>query len=145
MVSISGRIDGAAHRYPVRIYYEDTDAAGIVYYANYLKFAERARTEMLRLVGYDHSTLAAACHANFAVRRCTVDFRSPARLDDEIEVVTRLRALGGASAELEQTIVRGAEELARIELRLALIATTGRPARLPAPLRAALKPLVKPS
>ncbi|MEX2650192.1 MAG: YbgC/FadM family acyl-CoA thioesterase [Alphaproteobacteria bacterium] len=133
-------MDGRVHRFPVRVYYEDTDAAGLVYYANYLKFAERARTEMLRLLGFRHGSLGA--DAAFAVRRCVVDYRRPARLDDELAVTTRLVALGGASARLEQIVRRGADELVRLDVDLALIAPSGRPMRMPTGLRSALGPLL---
>ena len=79
-----------AHIFPLRVYYEDTDAGGIVYYANYLRFAERARTEYLRSVGADHQTLLAEDGIAFTVRQCSVDYMSPAFLDDPLEVHTRL-------------------------------------------------------
>ena len=79
----SGFVDGV-HVFSMRVYYEDTDAAGIVYYANYLKFAERARTEMLRALGTDQSRLAAEQGIAFAVRRCTADYLKPARLDNRL-------------------------------------------------------------
>jgi len=144
MPSRSGRIEGVAHRFPIRVYYEDTDAAGIVYYANYLKFAERARTELLRLLGFEHAALRAGHGAAFAVRRCAVDFLRPARLDDEVEVVTRLTGLGGATAEIRQVVARDGVDLARLDIRLALVAETGRPIRLPQGLRDALGPLITP-
>jgi acyl-CoA thioester hydrolase len=140
----SGRIDGLTHRFAVRVYYEDTDAAGIVYHANYLKFAERARTELLRLLGFEHAALRAEEGAAFAVRRCAVDYLRPARLDDEVEIVSRLTALGGATAEILQIVTRDDVELARIDLRLALVAASGRPIRLPPSLREALGPLITP-
>ncbi len=80
----SGTVQDDAHQFPLRVYYEDTDAAGIVYYANYLQFAERARTEMLRLLGFEHDELRRATGVVFAVRRCSADYLAPARLDDEL-------------------------------------------------------------
>ncbi len=88
-----GSLQGDAHRFPVRVYYEDTDAAGIVYYANYLKFIERARTEMMRLYGVEHEKARQSGGAAFIVRRCEIDYRAPARLDDELVVETRLKEL----------------------------------------------------
>src|SRR5712671_6087187 len=85
------------HRFGLRVYYEDTDAGGVVYYANYLKFAERARTEMLRHVGFEQEALRRTTGRVFAVRHCSADYLAPARLDDELVVETRLTALGGAS------------------------------------------------
>jgi acyl-CoA thioester hydrolase len=131
--------DGA-QSFALRVYYEDTDAAGIVYYANYLKFAERARTEMLRFVGFEQEKLRRTNGRVFAVRRCSADYLAPARLDDELVVETRLTALGGASLEVEQAIRCGERALVRLALRLACLDSAGRPARLPPPLRAALAP-----
>lgn len=127
------------HKVIMRVYYEDTDTGGIVYYANYLKFAERARTEVLRDLGVTQRILMDEDGLAFAVRRCEVDYLSPARLDDEIEVRTSLRALGAASLDLDQAIFRVAaedgvpeRELARLVIRLAIINRDGRPTRLPA-------------
>src|SRR6202041_3544965 len=87
-----GRGAVSAHHFPVRVYYEDTDAAGIVYYANYLKFAERARTEMMRESGSNHRELGEAFDAAFAVSRCEIDYLKPALLDDLLTVETRVLA-----------------------------------------------------
>ena len=78
---------------PLRVYYEDTDAAGIVYYANWLRFLERGRTELLRLLGQQHTALREERGVNWVVRRCTIDYLKPARLDDAIEIVTELRRI----------------------------------------------------
>jgi len=126
------------HVFPVRVYYEDTDAAGVVYYANYLRFAERARTEMLRDLGGGRELLAADGLA-FAVRRCSVEFMKPARLDDLLEVETRLTDVGGASVVAEQRVKRQAAELVRMEMTLACLSPAGKPARLPPALRTRLK------
>lgn len=134
-----------AHVFPIRVYYEDTDAAGIVYYANYLKFAERARTELMRSLGIEHRTLLASDGIAFAVRRCEADYLKPARLDDLIEVHTRVLALRGASLEAEQVVRRGADELARLKLRLACMDRRGRPARLPRPLAESLSATLTPT
>jgi len=122
---------GRPHVFPVRVYYEDTDAAGIVYYANYLRFAERARTEMMRALGAEHSRMAEEDGVMFAVRRCVADYLRPARLDDLLEVRSRVLAVGGASLDAEQTVARDGETLVRIEIRLACIDRAGRPARIP--------------
>jgi len=135
--SIADSLPGV-HRFVLRVYYEDTDAAGIVYYANYLKFAERARTEMLRLLGFTQEAMRRATGHVFAVRRCGADYLAPARLDDELVVESRLTALGGASLEIEQRITCGGQDLVRLALRLACLDANGRPSRLPPPLRAAL-------
>ena len=141
--AVAGRMVDGVHIWPVRVYYEDTDAAGIVYHANYLRFAERGRTEMLRQAGLAHTGLKEDAGVVFTVRSCQVDFLAPARLDDLVEVHTGLLALGGASMRAEQLIRRAGAILARIELRLACVDGRGRPARLPAPLNRALKPFFR--
>src|SRR3954466_3255692 len=88
------------HRYAVRVYYEDTDAGGVVYHATYLRFAERARTEALRDLGIPHSQLVAEHGVMFMVRRIKVDYLGPARLDDSLVVVTQPLVVGAASLEL---------------------------------------------
>ena len=128
----------AAHYFPLRVYYEDTDAAGIVYYANYLRFAERARTEMLRATGFASSELMADAGIALGVRRCNVDYRRPARLDDELEVETRVVRVDGASLELAQNVRRDGEVLVAMELKLGCMTLDGRPARLPGGVRQAL-------
>lgn len=127
------------HVFPIRVYYEDTDAAGIVYYANYLKFAERARTEMLRQRGFDHRELDAKDGVAFAVRSCNADYLLPARLDDALEVRTRVTHIGGASLEADQDIARDDAILTRLKVRLACINRAGRPARIPAAILAAFR------
>lgn len=124
------------HFHPVRVYYEDTDAGGIVYHSCYLNFAERARTEMVRELGISQQSLLQEGTA-FAVRRALVDFFRPARLDDLLTVETELRAVGGASLDLDQIIRRNDDgtELVRIEVRLGYITLSGRPTRLPAAMR----------
>ena len=127
-----------AHIFPLRVYYEDTDAGGIVYYANYLRFAERARTEYLRSVGADHQTLLAEDGIAFTVRQCSVDYMSPAFLDDPLEVHTRFLEVRGASLRAEQVVKRKTDELARLNVRLACVGDDGRPRPMPTALRSAL-------
>jgi acyl-CoA thioester hydrolase len=129
------------HRLAVRVYYEDTDAGGIVYHASYLRFAERARTELLRELGLDHRRLLDEHGLIFAVRRCTVDFLAPARLDDLLEVETRLARRGGASLDLVQEVLAGRRLLARLAVRLALLDRRHRAARMPPALAATFQPL----
>ncbi|HVA15156.1 MAG TPA: tol-pal system-associated acyl-CoA thioesterase [Stellaceae bacterium] len=133
-----GTLEGGVHRFPVRVYYEDTDAAGIVYYANYLKFIERARTEMLRRHGVEHATSRQADGTAFIVRRSEIEYEMPARLDDELVVETRLRELGGATILLAQDVLRDDAVLVRAIVLIACIGAQGRPVRLPAALRATL-------
>ena len=124
----------AVHRFPVRVYYEDTDAGGIVYHAQYLCFAERARTELLRKAGADHNSLLREHGGVFAVHRAMVDFRRPARLDDLLVVESRVERYGGARLALRQDIKRDDEPIVRIEVELAFISLDMRPRRLPAQL-----------
>ena len=142
MDPLGGRFEGGEHVYPLRVYHEDTDAGGIVYYANYLKFAERARTEMMRGAGITHVTLLGDHDAAFVVRRCVVDYRQPARLDDEIEVRTNIGTVAGAHIEAGQRVVRNGALLANIDLKLGCVGRNGRAVRLPVPLRDALSELV---
>jgi len=134
----SGRIAGGVHVLPLRIYYEDTDAAGIVYYANWLRFLERGRTELLRLLGHEHRALRDERSVNWIVRRCSIDYLKPARLDETIDVVTSCGEMRGASLDMIQLARRGEEILVRAELVIACMGATGRPVRLPPYVRTAL-------
>ena len=108
------------HEFPVRVYYEDTDLAGIVYYANYLRFIERARTEWVRDLGVDQGALKRDQGVVFAVRRVEADYLKPARFDDLLTVTTRLLELGGARIELEQEVLRAGERLFAARVRSGL-------------------------
>lgn len=127
----------AGHRWQVRVYYEDTDAAGIVYHANYLRFAERARTEWLRSLGLDHTTLLRERGVRFAVRRCCVDYLCPARLDDLLTVETRTAAAEGARLRLRQDIRREDELLVGLDIVLVALDGSLRPTRIDRALPAA--------
>jgi acyl-CoA thioester hydrolase len=120
-----------AHFFNLRVYWEDTDAGGLVYHANYLKFAERARTEMLRHLGIEQDRLRGETGLMFVVRRLVAEFLQPARLDDELAVATQLKHLGGASLDLDQEVRRADNALVRLALRIACIGQDGRPSRLP--------------
>jgi acyl-CoA thioester hydrolase len=144
-MSDSGVIEAGVHRIRLRVYYEDTDAAGVVYHAAYLEFAERARTEMLRCLGLDHTGLRARFGLAFTVRRCAIEYRAPARLDDLLEIETRVVRLGGASIDLEQRVLREAQLLTRLDVRLALLGTDLRVARLPRQLIGAFERLYPPA
>jgi acyl-CoA thioester hydrolase len=134
----SGHFSDGVHVLPLRIYYEDTDAAGIVYYANWLRFLERGRTELLRLLGQEHSALRDERGVHWVVRRCTIDYLKPARLDETIEIVTGCGELRGASLDMIQQARRGKDILVRAELVVACMGGGGRPVRLPPHLRTAL-------
>jgi acyl-CoA thioester hydrolase len=126
------------HRFPIRVYYEDTDLAGIVYYANYLKFIERARTEVLRDLGIDQGLLREATGIVFAVRRVEADYLAPARFDDLLDAETAVEALTPARIVLVQRILRDGALLFEARVTLVALGPGGRAARLPAEVRAAL-------
>ncbi len=133
------------HRATFRVYYEDTDAAGIVYHANYLRFAERARTEMMREWGFDHPALRERFGVQFAVRRCRIEFLGPARLDEMLTVETEVLEARGARLELRQRIATERGPAAEIAITLALVDLRMRPVRVarflpPAALAAASPP-----
>src|SRR3954447_18493170 len=132
---LSGRLEADTHILPVRVYYEDTDFSGIVYHASYLRLLERGRTDLLRLAGVDQSVL----HADgegivFSVRRMTIDYLKPARMDDVLTVETRTAEIRGASLTIAQRITRGDDVIVTADVRVAAIAG-GRPARIPDELR----------
>jgi acyl-CoA thioester hydrolase len=122
------------HRYGIRVYFEDTDAGGIVYHANYLRFAERARTEALRDMGIPHAELVERYNLMFVVRRAKLDYQRPARLDDSLLVLTAPVHVGGASVSLRQEFRRSGEDapLVVVELQLACVRPgQERPMRIP--------------
>lgn len=129
-----------AHRFAVRVYYEDTDLAGIVYYANYLKFIERARSEWVRGLGVDQTRLRAEQGVVFAVRRVEADYLRPARFEDVLTVTTKLLVVGGARIELRQDVLRGEECLFTALVVLVCLHDSGHPVRVPAGIRAMLQP-----
>jgi acyl-CoA thioester hydrolase len=119
-----------SHTYSV--YWEDTDAGGVVYYANYLKFMERCRTEWLRVMGIDQMRLLAERHLQFVVANVAVDFLRPAVLHDEILVTAELQRLGGATIHFKQTIMRGDEQLIDAKTRVACLdSSTLKPCAIP--------------
>jgi acyl-CoA thioester hydrolase len=137
-VSRIAAVSGVTHSMPLRVYYEDTDAAGIVYYANYLKFAERGRTELMRALGFDHTGIDAASGTVFTVRSLSADYRAPARLDDLLSIETRIVGIGAATLRLDQKVCRNGTVLVGIDILVACIGRNGRPRRVPAELCAAL-------
>ena len=140
-INETATLGAGAHHYACRVYFEDTDAAGVVYYANYLKLAERARTEALRDLGVPHAELTERHGLIFMVRRAKLDYLRPARLDDSLVVTTRPLAIGAASVELRQTFRRSgdARELVVADVLLACVRRSDmRAARMPARWREAL-------
>lgn len=141
MSSASATLDGK-HRLPIRVYYEDTDAGGVVYYANYLKFAERARTEMLRDIGSEHQDTKAKLGVGFVVRTCNADYQKPAQLDDLLSIETEILAVRGASIQMRQTVTRDNETLVVMDVKLACMNFDGGAARLPKEVRQAMDDLI---
>ena len=136
-----GELREGRHFLDIRIYYEDTDFSGLVYHASYLRFLERGRTEFLRALGLGQRLLLAregADAVGFVVRRMTIDFFKPARMDEIITVETRPHEIGGASIELAQRVLRGDDVLVDAEVRVAAVAN-GRPRRLPTEVRQILR------
>jgi acyl-CoA thioester hydrolase len=126
----------------LRVYFEDTDAGGIVYYANFLKFFERCRTEWLRALGVEQTRLAQRSHLQFVVAQLAVDYVRPARLDDQLTITARIAEQARSYLVFEQRALRGAELLARATVKIACVDTERLvPARLPAELTAALEKL----
>ncbi|GJH05470.1 tol-pal system-associated acyl-CoA thioesterase [Paraburkholderia terrae] len=126
--------------WPIRVYYEDTDAGGIVFYANYLKFFERARTEWLRACGVDQRKLAEVSGALFVVRSTALDYLAPARLDDMLRIVSRIERLGRASVDFAQEAWRDDTLLATGTIRVGCVDSKSmKPAAIPPPVHAALR------
>jgi len=124
----------------VRVYYEDTDLGGVVYYANYLKFLERARTEWLRALGFEQTGLATVDNVMFVVRSISMDFLKPARFDDELEVMVELVETGASRILVAQRVRRGAQALITARVEIACVNTVSfRPVRIPGPVIARIR------
>jgi len=123
------------HSFSLRVYYEDTDLAGIVYYANYLKFIERARSEWVREIGVDQVALKAEHGIVFAVRRVEADYLAPAKFDDMLVVETQVSEITAARITLTQDVTRGGYALFKSVVTLVCMGENGRPSRLPADIR----------
>ena len=137
---LAGRLtttaSGSQHVLPVRVYFEDTDFSGLVYHGSYLRWCERGRSDFLRLLGNDHRALISAAEpAAFVVRRLTLDYLKPARIDDVLEVTTTVKTLGAASLTLLQRVTRDGVLLCDAEVMVVLVAQSGRVLRLSRVLR----------
>ena len=126
----SGRFAGAEHRYPCRVFFEDTDLSGVVYHANYLRFMERARSDMLRLVGIDQRAALEGVGV-YAVAAVAIRYRRPAKLDDALLVVSRVQDVRAASCVIHQRVMRGDEVLTDAEVTAAFLSPEGKPRRQP--------------
>ncbi len=127
-----GRFEGAAHLFAVRVYFEDTDLSGVVYHANYLRYMERARSDMLRVAGIDQRAHFEGGGGAYAIADLAIRYRAPARLDDALLVESRVVAARAASVVIHQTVRRGAELLTDATVTAALVGPDGRPRRQPA-------------
>jgi acyl-CoA thioester hydrolase len=144
---LAGRVvagdGGRRHILPVRVYFEDTDFSGLVYHGSYVRWCERGRSDFLRLVGNDHRALmdgtAGGEAAAFVVRRMHLEYLKPARIDEILEVVTRVKETTAATLTLDQRVFRDGIELFTAEVMVVLVAQSGKPMRLSAALRDALR------
>ena len=127
----SGRFDGARHLFPVRVYFEDTDLSGVVYHANFLRWFERARSDMLRLLGIDQRAAHEAGEGAYAVSELAIRYLRPARLDDAVIIRSETREIAAASCRIAQAAWRGDDLLAEATVRAAFVAPNGRPRRQP--------------
>jgi acyl-CoA thioester hydrolase len=133
---LAGRVTGDTHTLPVRVYFEDTDFSGLAYHGSFVRWCERGRSDWLRLLGIHHSALIGGDQpAAFVVRRLTLDYLKPARIDDALEIVTRLAAITSATMTLGQAVLRDGVILAKAEVLVVLVSALGRPLRLPSGLR----------
>ena len=138
----TGQIRGSRHLYPVRVFFEDTDLSGIAYHANYLKWCERARSDILRLLGIDQRAANEAGEGFYAVSEANIKWRRPAKLDDVLTVVTTCDKVRAASCNMVQKVFRDTELLCEIDIVAAFLASDGRPKRQPAAWREAFENFV---
>jgi acyl-CoA thioester hydrolase len=127
----TGRFIAAVHHFPLRIYFEDTDLSGLVYHANYLRYMERARSDMLRVAGIDQRASQESGLGVYAVTDIQIRYRRPARLDDDLTVVSRVTGVGAATCAIHQSVMREAEQLTDATVSVAWLTPQGRPQRQP--------------
>jgi acyl-CoA thioester hydrolase len=141
-LSALGRFEGLEHHFALRVYFEDTDLTGVVYHANYLRYMERGRSDMLLAAGVDQRAVFEAGRGAYALRSVRLDYRSPARLGEELIVVSRLVTLRAAAVVIQQRVMRGETIVAQGEVEAAFVSPAGRPRRQPAEWMAAFEPLL---
>ena len=137
-----GRFVGSEHRFPVRVYFEDTDLSGVVYHANYLRYMERARSDFLRLVGVDQRAFNDAGEGAYVVSELNIRYKRPAKLDDVLVVVSILTRIRAASVDIQQRVMMGDQILNEADVTAALVAPSGRPRRQPSEWIAAFEALM---
>lgn len=130
-LALDGELKDGRHTQVVRVYYEDTDFTGIVYHANYLRYMERARSDMLRQAGIDQRAHQESGGGAYAVTALNIRYRAPAKLDDALLVVTRLAKVRAASVDIHQRVMRSGEILTEADVTAALVGATGRAVRQP--------------
>lgn len=140
----TGSIRGGVHFYAVRTYYDDTDAGGVVYHANYLRWFERARSDLLDCIGIDQAGALASGEGLYTVADLAIRYRAPARLGDAVMIETRATRIARASCELAQRAMRDDELLAEMDVRVGFVSPEGRPRRQPAAWMAAFEAVAKP-
>lgn len=129
----TGIFMAGVHHFPVRVYFEDTDLSGVVYHANYLRYMERARSDMLRVAGIDQRGNHEGGTGVYAVADVAISYRRPARLDDDLLVRSHVTAVGAATCAIRQQVMRGDEILTQGDVKVAFLSPQGRPQRQPAP------------
>lgn len=139
-----GRFVDGEHRFAVRVYHEDTDASGVVYHANYLRYMERARSDMLALAGIDQRAALEAGEGGWAVADLSIRYRAPARLGDALIVASRVTAVRAAAVAVQQMVSRDTRKLVDAALTVALVSPNGRPRRQPAAWRGIFQSLIQP-
>jgi len=138
----AGRFDGLEHRFALRVYFEDTDLTGVVYHANYLRYMERARSDMLECAGIDQRAAFEAGEGAYAIRDLRIRYHAPARLGEELIVRSRLIHMRAASVHIQQRVMRGTTIVAEAEVEAAFVSPSGRPRRQPPGWMAAFEPLI---
>ncbi|TKD51687.1 tol-pal system-associated acyl-CoA thioesterase [Sphingomonas baiyangensis] len=138
----TGRFVGREHRFALRVYFEDTDLSGVVYHANYLRFMERARSDMLRAAGVDQRSAFEAGGGVYAVRDLAIRYHAPARLDDALVIASTVETIRPAATVIHQRVMRDADLLAEARVEAAFVAPSGRPRRQPADWLEAFRRLV---
>jgi len=141
----TGRIADGEHRFPLRVYFEDTDLSGVVYHANYLRFMERARSDMLRGAGIDQRAAHEDGTGSYAIADLAIRYRAPARLDDDLLVISRVTETRAASCAIHQRVMRDGLVLAEAEIVAAFLSPQGRPRRQPSAWREAFSRLQTPT
>ncbi len=141
-LSALGRFEGLEHHFGLRVYFEDTDLTGVVYHANYLRYLERARSDMLLAAGIDQRATFESGEGAYALRSVRLDYRAPARLGEELNVVSRLVSMRAAAVTIQQRVMRAQTIVATGEVEAAFVSPAGRPRRQPAQWMAAFEPLL---